>query len=178
MNDLIMYLSNDRDTWRHVKAIPTNATHLLHHGHIPTNLPLAPLHTSIQAPITKHQLVACALPRMTWQVHSASHKPLNLVTTVRSPKGFPDVDRYTHLNTYDHLSINLHLYMHQYMYLHQQYVSIPITIPTAIRKRSRSSAIFWEISQRFRISNSLPTPKAMTGSMSRHVGKELQLYVV
>ena len=107
--------NNDR---QHVAAYqgnsstPTNATHLLHHCHTCTNLAVAPLHTSIKSPITTRQLVACALPRMTWQVHSASHKRLNLVrvTTVRVPKEFADVDRYAHLYLIIYLSVYISIF--------------------------------------------------------------------
>ena len=85
-----MYLSNEGEhaaACRGNSSIPTNAAHLLHHCYACTNLAVATLHTSIQSPTTTHQLLAYALPRMTWQVHSASKQQLNLGTTVRIPKG-------------------------------------------------------------------------------------------
>ena len=120
MNVLIMYLSNEGKhaaACRGNSSIPTNATHLLHHCYACTNLAVATLHTSIQSPTTTHQLLAYALPRMTWQVHSASKQQLNLGTTVRIPKGVPVIERYTHLFLIFYL-ISLHLYMHLCIYIY------------------------------------------------------------
>jgi len=114
-----MYLSNEGEhaaACRGNSSIPTNAAHLLHHCYACTNLAVATLHTSIQSPTTTHQLLAYALPRMTWQVHSASKQQLNLGTTVRIPKGVPVIERYTHLFLIFYL-ISLHLYMHLYIYM-------------------------------------------------------------
>ena len=96
MNVLIMYLSNEGKhaaACRGNSSIPTNATHLHHHYFVCTNLAVAPLQTSIQSQNTTCQLVALALPRMTWQVHSASQQQLNLGTTVRIPIVVPDIER-------------------------------------------------------------------------------------
>jgi len=124
LNVIIMHLSNDR---QHVAAcqgnfsIPTNATLPLRRGLVSTNLAFATLHNSIKSPTKTRLLVACALPRITWQVRSwfsASHKRLNLGTTVHIPKGVPVINRYKHLFL-NVLSISLHLHIPLCMYLHQ-----------------------------------------------------------
>ena len=67
MNDLIMYLSHDRQhvaTHQRISSIPTNSTHHLQSDHVATYF--APS-SSIQSPTATRQLVACTVSRMTWQ---------------------------------------------------------------------------------------------------------------
>ena len=113
---LIIFLCNDRE---HVAAcqgnssIPTNATIPHYRGHVSTNLAVDTLHKSIMSPTKTRHLVACALPRMTWQVRSwfsAIHKRLNLGTTAHIPKAVPDINRYTHLFLDVYLSVYITIY--------------------------------------------------------------------
>ena len=108
MNFLIMYLSNEGEhaaACQGNSSIPTNATHLL-----PSLLCLYKSRcrpSSHFNPITDHNtsVVACALPRLAWKVHSARHKRLNLGTTVHIAKGFPELDRYINLYLIVYLSV-------------------------------------------------------------------------
>ena len=99
-------------------------------------------------PATDHNTSACGVRITTDYVAGSFCEP----QTAKLSNYCPYSERISgcrSLHTFisDHLSISLRVYMHLYMYLHQQCVSIPITIPAANRKPSRS-ALFSEITQR------------------------------
>jgi hypothetical protein len=121
-------------------------------------------------PVTDHNTSACGVRITTVEVAGSFCKPQ--AAKLRNYCPYSErISGCRSLHTFisDHLSLSLHLYMHLYMYLHQP--------TTSKSKPLYGIRVFWEITQSI-VAIPSRTPKAVTDSSSRNVGKDLQLYVV